>query len=122
MPSVSLFISKYENLARTQPWSPIHRPTSGVIGEDAAVLGDPFGLRPRDAPGRLAGLPDTEEPDEVESVLGQPVELRVGYVVECRRLSGGPRELRETDPRVHLEEGGISGCGHGASASSRMAC
>ena len=30
MPAVSLFISKYENLARAQPWSPIHVPTSGV--------------------------------------------------------------------------------------------
>ena len=79
------------------------------VGEDAPVLGEPLGVRPRDAPGRLAGLPDAEEPDEVEPVGGEAVELRVGDVVE-RRLSpqrGG--ELREPDPRVDLEQRGIPG-------------
>jgi hypothetical protein len=52
------------------------------IGEDAVVLVEPLGLAPRDAPGRLAGLPDPEEPDEVEPVRGQAVEVRVGDVVE----------------------------------------
>ena len=84
------------------------------VGEDAAVLGEPLGLRPRDAPGRLAGLPDAEEPDEVEPVRGQPVELRVGDVVERRLSPQRGRELREPDPRVDLEERGIPRCGHGS--------
>ncbi len=84
------------------------------VGEDAVVLGEPLGLRPRDAPGRLAGLPDAEEPDEVEPVRGQPVELRVGDVVERRLSPQRGRELREPDPRVDLEERGIPRCGHGS--------
>jgi hypothetical protein len=57
------------------------------VGEDAVVLGEPLGPRPRDAPGRVARLPDAEEPDEVEPVRGQLVELRVGDVVERRPSS-----------------------------------
>jgi hypothetical protein len=83
------------------------------VAENAVVLGDPVGLRTRDAPGRLAGLPDAEEPDEVEPVRGQTVELRVGDVVERRLSPERVRELRETSPRVDLEQHGIPGRGHG---------
>ena len=83
------------------------------VGKDAVVLGEPLGVRPRDAPCGLAGLPDAEEPDEVEPVRGQPVELRVGDVVERRLSPQRGREFREPDPRVDLEERGIPRCRHG---------
>ena len=91
------------------------------VGEDAAVLGEPLGIRSRDAPGRLARLPHAEEPDEVEPVRGQPVELGVGDVVERRLSAQRGRELREPDPRVDLEERGIPRRGHGMPGLSRRA-
>ena len=38
------------------------------VGEDASVLGEPLGIRSRDAPRGVPGLPDSEEPDDVEPV------------------------------------------------------
>ena len=84
------------------------------VGKDAAVLGEPLGIRSRDAPGRLARLPHAEEPDEVEPVPGQPIELRVGDVVERRLSPQRGRELRESGPRVDLEERWIPMPGHGS--------
>ena len=53
----------------------------GVVRQRPPVLLDEIGLRPRDPARRLARLPDPEEPDEVESVHLQRVQLRVRQVV-----------------------------------------
>ena len=82
------------------------------VGQDAPVLGKPLSPRARDVPGRRAGLPHAEEPDKVEPVRGQPVDIRIGEVVEGRLPAQLGRELREPDPRVDLEERGIPRRGH----------
>ncbi len=52
------------------------------VGQDAVVLGEPLGIRLRDASRGLARLPDAKEPDDVEPVGGQPIEFDVRDVVE----------------------------------------
>ena len=52
------------------------------VRQDAVVLREPLGIRLRDASGRFASLPHAKQPDEVEPVRGQPVELDVWDVVE----------------------------------------
>ena len=86
------------------------------VREDAAVLGEPLGIRSRDAPGRLAGLPHAEEPDEVEPVRGQPVELRVGDASPERGPSpqrGVRSPTLSRTPHADLEQCGIPGRGNG---------
>ena len=81
-------------------------------GEGPPVLLERLRLRARDAPGGLARLPDAEEPDEVEAVRGESVQLRVRHVVQRRRPAQRPRELREPHARVDLEERRIAGGRH----------
>jgi hypothetical protein len=61
----------------------------------------------------LAGLPDAEEPDRVESVTGEPVEFRVGEVVQGCRAAEFERQLRESDAGVDLNQRGIAWLGPG---------
>jgi hypothetical protein len=77
------------------------------VGEHAVIFGDQVGFRSGDAPRGLAGLPDAEEPDEIEPVRGQPLEVRVRDVVKRRRTFQLGRQLREAYARVDLEERGI---------------
>ena len=81
--------------------------------QDAAVLGEPVGMRSRHASRRLARLPDTKEPDDVEPVGGQPIEFGIRDVVERGVSPQRGREFREPDPRVDLEERWIARPRHG---------
>ncbi len=92
------------------------------VGQDAPVLGPPPLVRGRDAPRRLARLPDAEEPDEVEAVRREAVELGVGDVVERRRPSERRGELGQPDPRVDLEERGVTRAGHRRASYSPCTC
>ena len=72
------------------------------VRERLVKLAAPFGIGARDSLGGEPGLPDAEQPDPVESQLGQPVELGVGNVVKRRNPSERAADLRQPDARVDL--------------------
>ncbi len=55
-----------------------------------------------------AGLPDAEEPDPVETHLGQAIQLGVGNVIQRRGPAQLPGQLGQPDARVDLIERGIA--------------
>jgi glycosidase len=50
--------------------------------QDAMVFREPIRIRCRHAARGLAGLPDAEEPDQVEPVTGEPVQIGIGDIVQ----------------------------------------
>ena len=82
------------------------------VRQDAVIFRQPLGIRRRHAARGLAGLPDAEEPDQVEPVAGELVQLRLGDVVQGRRTAERGGQLRQADAGVDLEERGIAGRGH----------
>ena len=85
------------------------------VWENAVILGHPLRVRRRHPTRGLAGLPDAEEPDEVEPVARELVQLGVGHVVQRRGPAERLAQFRQPDARVDLEERGIAGRGHGDS-------
>ena len=64
------------------------------VGENAVILGHPLRIRRRHPARGFAGLPDAEEPDDVEAVARELVQLVVRHVVQRR----GPAERFGTAP------------------------
>ncbi len=50
----------------------------------------PLGIGAGDSLRRRAGLPDAQEPDPVETLRGQAIQLRIGHVVQSRRAAQRP--------------------------------
>ena len=73
------------------------------VRQDTMILRQPLGIRGRHAPGSFAGLPDAEEPDQVEPIAGELVELRVGDVVQGCEAAQRSGQLRQADAGVDLE-------------------
>src|SRR4051812_38569764 len=75
-------------------------------------LAAPFRIAARDALGAWAGLPDTEQPDPVETLGSEAVKLRVRDLVQ----RGGPaqllRQFRQPDTGIDLEERRITDSSH----------
>jgi hypothetical protein len=72
----------------------------------------PLGIDEGDRPRRRTGLPDAQEPDPVDTLLGQAVQLGVRHVVEGRALAPGTRQLGQPDAAVDLVQGRIARIGH----------
>ena len=82
------------------------------VGQDAVVLGQPLGVGCRHPACGLTRLPHAEEPDEVEAVVREPIELRIRHVVERRLPAERGTQFRQADARVDLEQRRIAGRGH----------
>ena len=55
------------------------------VRQNAVIFRQPLGIRRGHVTRGLAGLPDAQEPDQVESVAGELIQLGIGDVVERRR-------------------------------------
>ena len=67
-------------------------------------LAAPLGIRARDLLRRRAGLPDAEEPDPVETHLGQAIQLGVGNIIQRGGAAQLLGQFRQPDARVDLIE------------------
>ena len=72
----------------------------------------PLGVGARDPLRGRPGLPDAQEPDPVETHLGQAVQLGVRNVVQRGRPAQGPGQLGQPDAGVDLVERGIERSRH----------
>src|SRR3954470_2711905 len=78
------------------------------IGQRVLEFAPPVAPGARDALAGGPGAPDAEEPDPVEALLGDEVQLRVAEIVESRRPRKPGRELAQPDPGIDLVERRIS--------------
>ena len=78
------------------------------VGKRALELAPPVALAARHALPRRPGLPDAEQPDPVEALLGQAVELGVAEVVERGGTAERARQLGQPQTGVDLVESGIA--------------
>ena len=74
------------------------------VGKHAVVLGQPLGVGCRHPACGFTGLPHAEEPDEVEAVAREPIQLRVRHVVQRRLPAERGTQLRQADAGVDLEQ------------------
>ena len=75
-------------------------------------LAAPLGIGARDLLRRRASLPDAEEPDPVETHLGQAIQFGVGNIIQRGGAAQLPGQLRQPDARVDLVEQWITRCAH----------
>ena len=74
------------------------------VGQRRLELPPPFGVGPGDLLPGLAGPPDAQEPDPVETHLGQAVEFGVRDVIQGRRPAQLAGQFRQPDAGIDLVE------------------
>jgi hypothetical protein len=75
----------------------------GAVGQGAAKLFLPAGVRARDPARGGAALPDAHQPHGVETIVRDPPQLRVRHAAERQRLP--PAQLVQPHPRVDFVDG-----------------
>ena len=88
--------------------------SSQQVGQCLLELPPPIGIAPRDPLPGLAGLPDAEEPDPVETHLGQAVQFGVRDIIQGRRPPQLAGQFRQPDARIDLIERRIAGMSGGS--------
>src|SRR5262249_59121230 len=84
-----------------------------VTGVQACALPISGNLLPR-----RAGLPDTQEPDPVKPQSCQPVQIRVGDVIQRGGVAQVAGAFREPDAGVDLVERRVADGRHGSSLAT----
>ena len=82
------------------------------VRERVGEFASPFGIRARDRLRRRPRLPHAQEPDPVETRLGQAVELGVRNVIQRRALAQRVRQLGQPDTGVDLVQRRVAWVGH----------
>ena len=85
------------------------------VRQHPVILRHPLGMGHRHLACRLAGLPDAQEPDQIEAIGCEPIELSIAHVVQRRRAAERGRQFGQADAGVDLEERGIASRRHQSS-------
>jgi hypothetical protein len=76
----------------------------GQVGQNSLKFGAPLRITARNCPPGRADLPDTEQPDPVETLFREAVERGVVNVGEGDPFAGFARQPLKPHPRVDLKE------------------